>query len=109
MNGFTGYKIAVIGDRESVMGFRALGLDVFPAEPENVKQVFSEALRAESPAYAILYITEELTIPLRAEIDALKDELVPAVIPIPSKNGTLNLGMTALNRAVERAVGRNIL
>ena len=31
------------------------------------------------------------------------------VIPIPSRNGTLNLGMTALNSAVERAVGSNIL
>ena len=104
-----GYKIAVIGDRESVMGFRALGLDVFPADEESAKTVFTAVIRAEDPAYAILYITEELTIPLRAEIDALKDELIPAVIPIPSKNGTLNLGMTALNHAVERAVGSNIL
>ena len=35
-----GYKIAVIGDRESVMGFRALGLDVFPADKDNAKAVF---------------------------------------------------------------------
>lgn len=104
-----GYKIAVIGDRESVMGFRALGLDVFPADKESAKAVFAAVIKAEDPAYAILYITEELTIPLRGEIDALKDELIPAIIPIPSKNGTLNLGMTALNHAVERAVGSNIL
>ena len=26
------YKIAVLGDRESVMGFKALGLDVIPTE-----------------------------------------------------------------------------
>ena len=104
-----GYKIAVIGDRESVMGFRALGLDVFPAEEENAKVVFRQVVQAENPAYAILYITEELTIPLRSEIDALKDELTPAIIPVPSRNGTLNLGMAALNSAVERAVGSNIL
>ena len=105
-----GYKIAVIGDRESVMGFRALGLDVFPAEEENARAVFNSVIRSEQgPGYAILYITEELTIPLRAEIDALKDELIPAIIPIPSKNGTLHLGMNALNSAVERAVGSNIL
>ena len=104
-----GYKIAVIGDRESVMGFRALGLDVFPAEKEQAKEVFSAVVRAESPAYAIIYITEELLRPLRSEINALKDELIPAVIPIPSKDGTLNLGMDALNSAVERAVGSNIL
>ncbi len=104
-----GYRLAVIGDRESVMGFRALGLDVFPAGEADAKAVFKKILRAEEPGYAILYITEELTVPLQAEIDSLKDELTPAVIPIPSKNGTLNLGMTALNNAVEQAVGSNIL
>lgn len=26
------YKIAVLGDQDSVLGFKALGLDVFPAE-----------------------------------------------------------------------------
>ena len=104
-----GYKIAVIGDRESVMGFRALGIDVFPADETNAKAVFTGVVRAEDPAYAILYITEELTIPLRTEIDALKDELIPAIIPIPSKNGTLHLGMNALSSVVERAVGSNIL
>lgn len=103
------YKIAVIGDRESVMGFRALGLDVFPAEADSAKEIFSRVVRAQDPAYAILYITEELTVPLKAEIAALKDELIPAVIPIPSKNGTLGLGMDALNSAVERAVGSSIL
>ena len=104
-----GYKIAVIGDRESVMGFRALGLDVFIAGKDNAKEVFSSVVRAEDPSYAIIYITEELTVPLRREIDAFKDELTPAIIPIPSKDGSLNLGMTALNNAVERAVGSNIL
>ena len=103
------YKIAVIGDRESVMGFRALGLDVFPADTDSVKDVFAAVVRTEDPAYAIIYITEELTIPLKTEIAALKDELTPAVIPLPSKDGTLNLGMEALNSAVERAVGSNIL
>ena len=104
------YRIAVIGDRESVMGFRALGLDVFPVEKEEAKAVFSRLVKEEQgPPYAIIYITEELIRPLRTEINALKDELIPAVIPIPSKDGTLNLGMEALNSAVERAVGTNIL
>ena len=104
------YRIAVIGDRESVMGFRALGLDVFPVEKEEAKAVFSRLVKEEQgPPYAIIYITEELMRPLRTEISALKDELIPAVIPIPSKDGTLNLGMEALNSAVERAVGTNIL
>ena len=103
------WKIAVIGDRESVMGFRALGLDVFPAEADNAKEIFNEVIRAEEPAYAIIYLTEELSVPLQAEIAARKDELTPAVILIPSRKGSLGLGMAALNTAVERAIGSNIL
>ena len=103
------YKIAVVGDRESVMGFRALGLDVYPAEPETAAAVFDAALHAEGQPYAIIYITEELIAPLKAQIAAVKEDMVPAIIPIPSKNGSLGLGMNALTDAVERAVGANIL
>ena len=103
------YKIAVLGDRESIMGFRALGLDVFPAEPDTAEAAFRAALQTEGQPYAIIYITEELVGPLKAQIDACKEAMVPAVIPIPSKNGPLGLGMHALTAAVERAVGANIL
>ena len=103
------YKVAVLGDRESVMGFRALGLDVFPAEPETAEAVFDAAMKGEEQPYAIIYITEELAAPLKDRIDAVKEAMVPAVIPIPSKNGSLGLGMNALTSAVERAVGANIL
>ena len=67
------YKIAVIGDRESVMGFRALGLDVFPAEADTAPAAFDAALRTEGQPYAIIYITEELVAPLKAKIDAVKE------------------------------------
>ena len=103
------YRVAVLGDRESVMGFRALGLDVYPAGPSDAPEVFSAALRAEGQPYAIIYITEELIAPLREQINAAKETMTPAIIPIPSKNGSLGLGMNALTDAVERAVGANIL
>ena len=41
--------------------------------------------------------------------DRYADETVPAVILIPGRRGSLGIGKTALNRAVERAVGANIL
>ena len=103
------FKIAVIGDRESIMGFRALGLDVYPADTDSVKDIFKKVVKAEDPAYAIIYLTEELSVPIQAEIAALKDNLTPAVILVPSRKGSLGMGMAALNSAVERAIGSNIL
>ena len=103
------YRVAVLGDRESIMGFRALGLDVYPAEPDTAGAVFDSALHAEGQPYAIIYVTEELVRPLKDRIDAVKEAMIPAIIPIPSRNGSLGLGMHALTDAVERAVGANIL
>jgi V/A-type H+-transporting ATPase subunit F len=102
------YRIAVLGDRESVLGFKALGLEVYPATPVEARRVFLDLLEKKD-RYAVIYITEELAEGLEAEIDELKDELIPAVIPIPSRSGRTGLGMRALAKAVERAVGANIL
>ena len=42
-------------------------------------------------------------------LDRYKDELRPAIILIPGREGPLGLGQTALKAAVERAVGSDIL
>jgi V/A-type H+-transporting ATPase subunit F len=36
-------------------------------------------------------------------------EAVPAIILIPSNQGTLNIGMDRINEYVEKAIGTNIL
>lgn len=105
----SGYKIAVIGGRESIMGFKALGLEVFPVEdPSEARQTFISLVRG-SQKHAIIYITERLSISLKAEIDKIKDRPSPAVILIPDKEGSIGLGRAALKSAVERAVGADIL
>ena len=39
-------KIAVMGGRETVMGFKALGLEVFPVEEENAKETLRKKIDA---------------------------------------------------------------
>ena len=86
------YKIAVLGDRDSVLGFRALGLDVFFADD------------AETGRKALRRLAQELS----AEIARYQDDMLPAVILIPGKGGALGLADRALHAAVERAVGADI-
>ena len=91
------------------MGFKALGLDVYPVEnTEEAKRRFREITRPEAQ-YAILYVEENLAEGLRHEIDRFKDSPAPAIILIPGRDGSLGLGQSALRAAVERAVGTNIL
>lgn len=101
-------KIAVMGGRETVMGFKALGLEVFPVAGEGeASAVFRRLASAEE--YAIIYLEENLASALASEIDKHKDSPTPAVILIPGREGSLGLGRQALKAAVERAVGSDIL
>jgi len=100
------YKIAVLGDRDSVLGFKALGLDIFPVEGvEEGRQTLHQLAKED---YAIIYITELLAQSVRSEIDRYKTSVTPAVILIPGKGGSLGLGAQALQSAIERAVGADI-
>ena len=101
------YKIAVIGDRDSVLGFRALGLDVFPTEDADTGRKTLHRLAQEG--YAAIYITEQLAQHLTAEIARYKDAPLPAVILIPGREGSLGIGTAGVHAAAEKAVGADIL
>ena len=102
-------KIAVIGGRETVMGFKALGLETYPVADATEASHILRTLTRQSDEYAIIYIEENLAQQLAAEIDKFKDSPTPAIILIPGREGSLGLGQSALKAAVERAVGTNIL
>ena len=80
-------KIAVLGDRESVLGFLALGLEVRPAE---TAQEGREALRELAQTCAVIFVTETLAQELAPEIARYKDVPRPAILPIPGKAGPMD-------------------
>ena len=100
------YKIAVLGDRDSVLGFKALGLDTYFVE--SAEEARHTLHRLAKDEYAIVYVTEQLAADISADIARYKTSVTPAVILIPGKSGSLGLGTQALQSAVERAVGADI-
>ena len=101
------YKIGVIGDRESILGFKAVGLDVFPVDdPEEARKILKRIAKED---FAIIYITEQIYQYVMDLVDEYTDSRLPAIIPIPGKDGTLGIGMTSVKKSVERAVGADIL
>ena len=100
------FKIAVLGDRDSAMGFKALGLDTFFVDtPEQARKTLHTLAR---DTYAIIYITEQLAADIPGDIARYKTSVTPAVILIPGKTGSMGLGAQALQSAIERAVGADI-
>lgn len=101
------YKIAVMGDIESIQGFATLGLDTFPVtQDEEAVSVFK---MLTSDNYGIIYMTEALQEKLEKYIDAYADSYLPAIIPIPGISGNTGKGILSVKKSVERAVGSDII
>ena len=102
------FKIAVMGGRDTVMGFKALGLDTYPVTgDEEARQVFSRITSTEEK-YAVIYLEENLSKTLSGEISRFIDKVTPAIILIPGREGSQGLGLTALHDAALRAIGTDI-
>lgn len=101
------YKVAVVGDKDSVLGFRALGVDVFTTiEAQETRKTVDKIAK---DGYGVIFITEQLAKLIPDTIDRYNNEVIPALILIPSNQGSLGIGMNNINRNVEKAVGSNIL
>ncbi len=102
------YKIGIIGERDSVMGFMAIGFAVHEApDAETAARILHKLAKDES--YAIIYIVENYATVLKEDIARYKDLPLPAIISIPGRAGSDGSGMAAIKSAVERAVGADIL
>ena len=101
------YKIAVLGDRESICGFACLGAETAVVYDEN--EAREQLSRLVNENYAIIYITEYYAEKLRDEISLYDYSATPAVILIPGVRGNTGRGMENISKAVERAVGSLIL
>ena len=101
------YKIGVIGDKDSVLGFKAIGMSVFSVTSP---QEAGEALeRMVDDNYVVIYITEQVANDIMDRIEKYKDRKLPAIILIPGNQGSLGIGMQGIKKSVERAVGADIL
>lgn len=101
------YRIAVLGDRDSIYGFAALGLETCPVStPEEGARMLKHLAGGE---YAVIYITEALQAKLEKEIDAYRSREIPAIIPIPGVFGNTGMGIINVKKSVEQAVGSDII
>jgi len=89
------------------MGFRALGLDTYPvASADEARETVRDLAKTDC---AVIYLTETLAKDMEDVLARYKDELHPAIILIPGREGPLGIGKNNIQRAIERAVGADIL
>lgn len=101
------YKIAVMGDRDSIYGFASVGLDIYPID--DLAQAGRQLRHLVDRNYAIIYMTEAMCQHLSKELEAYRSQPLPAVIPIPGVSGNNGIGISQVKKSVEQAVGSDII
>lgn len=103
-------KIAVMGDYDSIYGFSAVGLTVFPVDMDgDMEQAARQLRRIASGGYGVIFITEALAAKLKKEIGRYSGSVTPAIIQIPGVSGNTGEGIRGVKKSVEQAVGSDIL
>lgn len=100
-------KMAVVGDKDSIFAFKAVGVEVFGAEMEAEAKERVKTLAKEN--YKIIFITEDLAEKLEEFLERYKNVPYPVIIPIPRGGQGTGYAMTSLKRDMERAIGADIL
>ena len=101
------YKIAIVGDKDSVLAFKILGVDVYISlDPQEARKIID---RISKEGYGIIFATEQVAKDIPETIKRYNSELIPAIILIPSNKGSLNIGLANIDKNVEKAIGSNIL
>ena len=83
-------KIGVVGDKDSVLAFKALGVEVAPVvDADEARKAIDKMAMND---YAVIFVTEQVAATIEETIERYNKQLLPAVILIPSNQGTLNIG-----------------
>ncbi len=101
------YKVAVIGDKDSILGFKTIGVETFPVTSSEA--ALNSLKKLVSDNYGVIFITEELARDLEDVISELNKRYLPAIVLIPNSKGTLGIGIEQIKRNVEKAIGADIL
>ena len=100
-------KMAVIGDRDSIMLWRALGIEtVFADTALSITRAVDRLAREGA---AVVYITEQCAEQVPETIQKYLTEPFPAIIPIPNREGSTGFGMRGIRKNIEKAIGADIL
>ncbi len=100
-------KIGVVGDKDSILGFRMLGFDVrFVNDGKEARKVIDKMAEEN---FGVIYLTEQIAELIPETIDRYDEKMTPAVILIPNHSGSQGIGRERIEKNVEKAVGQNIL
>ena len=100
--------MAAVGSYESILPFKAIGLDVVVVTEENRAAVPQTLSKFSRSGYAALFLEEPLYAEFRETVDEINEYSDISIIPVPNQTGSMDVWLQSIRRNVERAVGMDI-
>lgn len=101
------YNVAIVGDKDSILAFKAIGIEVF--EVSNSEEARKTVDKLAANNYGVIYITEQIASEIEETIDRYIKSITPTIVLIPSSQGSLGIGKKKISDNVQKAIGMNIL
>jgi vacuolar-type H+-ATPase subunit F/Vma7 len=99
--------IAVIGDRDFISGFSALGCILYPVdEKTDLRSLFTEVIEAN---FFCIFILESYALKIMDLLTQYQEQSHPLIIPLADFRKGLSLSDNLLSRLTIKAVGQDIM
>ena len=99
-------KMAMIGDGDSVLVFKAVGIDAYAVSGAEEARGLLASL---ADTHEMIFVTDTLARDMSDVISRYNSSAYPIIIPVPSENGSNGHGYEILRKQTEKALGVDIL
>ena len=101
-------NIAIIGEREIVIGFSLIGFQLFPVTDSNEAKIALEKCTTDGNCQ-IIFITDNIAQLIIDEIEKYQRISPISICILPNRKQDSKLSIEMLRKNVEKAVGTDIL
>ena len=99
--------MGVVGEKDAVLAFRALGMEV--KDTTTGAQVATAVHQLVQNGVRVIFITEKAAQMAKETLDKYRNDATVTLIPIPGTTGTDGFGLKQVKSNVEKAIGADIL
>ena len=99
-------KMAILGEGDSVLAFKAGGVDAYYASD---REQAKDLLRKLAKEYAVIFITEKLAGEMDDLLNKFNQSPYPVILPVPSGDGSDGYAKAKMRERMDKALGVDIL
>lgn len=99
-------KMAILGEGDSVLAFKAGGVDAYYASD---REQAKDLLRKLAKEYTVIFITEKLATQMDDLLAKFNQTPYPIILPVPSGSESDGYAKAKMKERMEKALGVDIL